>query len=176
MLGGMNVDPSTADLSNPVSEPAVDAEHYRRAMRQVPSPVALVTTSHAGERFGLTATAIASVSAEPAQVLVCILAGTRTAEAVASAGCFAVNFLTPQQESLSTLFARPGDVPKFESGDWQTGLHGLPILDAAMAVFECLVADAIASGTHLVFIGRVIEAHWSDRPALMYRQGGYGDY
>jgi flavin reductase (NADH) len=154
----------------------VAAEHYRQAMRQVPSPVALVTTSHGGERFGLTATAIASVSAEPAQVLVCILAGTRTGEAVSSAGCFAVNFLTPQQESLSNRFARPGDLPKFEVGDWRTGLHSLPVLAEAMAVFECLVVNEIASGTHLVFIGRVIGAHWSERPALIYRQGGYGSY
>jgi flavin reductase (DIM6/NTAB) family NADH-FMN oxidoreductase RutF len=45
-----------------------------------------------------------------------------------------------------------------------------------MAVFECLVVNEIASGTHLVFIGRVIGAHWSERPALIYRQGGYGSY
>jgi flavin reductase (DIM6/NTAB) family NADH-FMN oxidoreductase RutF len=50
----------------------VDPGDYINAIAQHVSSVCVVTTEVGGERFGLTATAVSSVSAQPPRLLVCV--------------------------------------------------------------------------------------------------------
>ena len=43
---------------------------FRKAMRTLTSAVCVVSTAHAGRRFGMTATSVTSLSAEPPSILV----------------------------------------------------------------------------------------------------------
>ena len=52
--------------------PPIAAAEYIAAVAQHVSSVCVIATLCEGERFGLTATAVASVSAAPARLLVCI--------------------------------------------------------------------------------------------------------
>jgi len=64
----------------------------------------------------------------------------------------------------ATLFGLFGyksgkDVNKFEKVNYQNGLTGSPIvLDNCIAYFECRTIQTVDLGTHLLFIGEVVES------------------
>lgn len=49
-----------------------DADQFKRGMRRLASGGSIVTTSEAGERRGMAATSVYSVSAETPALLVCV--------------------------------------------------------------------------------------------------------
>ena len=57
------------------------------------SGVVVITTTHADQRYGMTVSAISSLSLEPPMLLVCLNAGSSTQNAVDEAGAFGVNIL-----------------------------------------------------------------------------------
>src|SRR6185436_15849319 len=50
----------------------LDAGQFKAGMRSLAGAVNIITSAHAGHRYGMTATAVCSASAEPPTVLVCI--------------------------------------------------------------------------------------------------------
>lgn len=46
----------------------VDATEFRRGMRQLAAAVSVITTEHGGQRAGMTATSVTSLTAEPPQI------------------------------------------------------------------------------------------------------------
>jgi flavin reductase (DIM6/NTAB) family NADH-FMN oxidoreductase RutF len=108
--------------------PSVAADEFRAAMRQIPSMVTIVTTSVHGFCHGLTATAVASVSADPPQVLVCVHRATRSAAAISAAGRFGLNFLGAEHAELAEAFAAPTVDPedRFRRARWTAGGPALP--------------------------------------------------
>jgi len=158
------------------------ADAFRAGMRRLTGHVCLVTSRHAnGDRTGMTATAVCSVSAEPPTLLCCLNQDTGTHAAVLSSGAFAINVLGLADRALSDRFAGPlsGEI-RFAEGDWQEGNTGMPILASALAVFECRLTQQVASGSHGVFIGEIVRIHAdgaSEYSApLLYAHGQYGTF
>ena len=56
-------------MSNSVG---ISENNFKIGMRQLAAAVNIITTTHNGEKEGLTATAACPVSAEPPQLLVCV--------------------------------------------------------------------------------------------------------
>src|SRR4030088_3115701 len=50
----------------------VDAQQFRTGMRSLAGAVSIITSAQAGHRYGMTATAVCSASAEPPTVLICV--------------------------------------------------------------------------------------------------------
>lgn len=155
--------------------PSVVADEFRAAMREIPSVVTIVTTSVHGIRHGLTATAVASVSADPPQVLVCAHRATRSAVAISAAGRFGLNFLGADHAELAEAFAAPTADPenRFRRARWKAGPSGTPLLVDALVAFECLVVNEIASGTHLILVGQVADVRCREGRALIYQRGAF---
>src|SRR3954454_10271828 len=83
----------------------IDRTLYRDVVGHFMSGVTVITTAHNGTRFGVTASAVSSLSLDPPMLLVCLNRHLPTADAVSSAGVFAVNILTQDQGDLATQFA-----------------------------------------------------------------------
>lgn len=156
---------------------SIDSPTFKNGMRQLTAAVSLITTTDtAGERSGFTATAVASVSAEPPTLLVCINRQNGSYEAIRQGGHLAVNVLSTADQHLSHRFA--GGVmggERFLEGQWDVLLSGSPILQTALVSFDCKVINLIDAGTHAVAIAEVIAIaqHPSANPALLYRDGAY---
>lgn len=153
----------------------VPVDDFRLAMRRVVSSVAIVAARSGTVRNGLTATAVCSVSAEPPTVLACVNRNASAEAVIAESGCFSINFLTEDQVAIARLFSTPkldGD-NRFSKGDWLTMVTGSPILAGAAASFDCRVETRIASGTHHIYIGRVVAVSSAERDALLYRDGAF---
>jgi len=83
-----------------------------------------------------------------------------------------VNILGEDQEDVSNTFASRAD-DKFEKAKWHTGKLGLPVIDEAFGVVECVLHDSLPGGDHTIFVGRVVDAKASEGKPLLYGQGGY---
>lgn len=144
-------------------------------MRQVVSSVAIVTAQTGSSRNGLTATAICSVSAEPPIMLACINRNASAEAMIAESGSFAINFLTEEQHHIARLFSKSKLSPdeRFGEGTWRSMVTGSPVLDGAVSSFDCEVMERIVSGTHHIYLGRVVAVASIDRNALLYRNGAF---
>jgi flavin reductase (DIM6/NTAB) family NADH-FMN oxidoreductase RutF len=131
---------------------------YVGAISQHVSSVCVITTEHVGQRYGLTATAVSSVTADPPRLLVCVNKSGLTHEKILAAGHFCVNVLAEDQDRVAMIFAGMGgkDVDRFATGDWVRMATGAPGLQGASAVFDCILVDTVDQSTHSIFFGDVV--------------------
>lgn len=132
---------------------------FREAMAQVASAVHLVTTTTSAGRFGLTATAFSSVSDAPPTVLVCIARTSRTLGSILESGVFCVNTLPAAEVELAEIFAsRRGLLgeERFATRPWSRLATGAPVLEGALAAFDCRLVATHDIASHLVLIGEVV--------------------
>jgi flavin reductase (DIM6/NTAB) family NADH-FMN oxidoreductase RutF len=138
----------------------VNTPEFVQAMGQHVASVCVITTRHGGERFGLTATAVSSVCANPPRLLVCVNKSGITHQKIVAAGHFGVNVLGETQEKVGQSFAGMlgRDFDRFSVGEWREGSKGSPLLHGAAAAFDCVVAETLDQFTHTIFIGEVASA------------------
>ena len=161
-------------------EPPVDgaeAAAFRSGMRALAGAVTVLATIHEGRRWGLTATAVCSLSAEPPRLIACVNQRGGSYAAIAASRRLAVNVLAEDQFEVAERFAGldPGKGERFSAGTWREGvLDGLPVLDGAASAFECRVPEMIDAGTHAILIGEVVAVRTSEtaRP-LLYCDGRF---
>lgn len=151
--------------------PSVPAAEYIQAISQHVSSVCVITTELGGERYGLTATAVSSVTAEPPRLLVCVNKNGLTHEKILAAGRFCVNVLTEDQDMVAMVFAGMGgkDADRFETGEWVRLETGAPALLDAAAVFDCQLGHVVDQSSHSVLFGDVVATTCNTgRDTLLY--------
>ncbi len=154
----------------------VDAATFRAAMARFPGAVTIVTSAGGGERRGITATAVCSVTADPPSLLVCLNRATGTCAMVTETGMFNVCLLAGDGGSVAMRFAGAGGVTgeeKFAEGDWQTDERGLPMLADAVATFCCEVAEQVQAGSHTVVIGQIVGIRLTEGAPLVYERSRF---
>jgi flavin reductase (NADH)/flavin reductase len=159
----------------------IDVEAFKQSMRRLAAGVCLITTEDAtGARWGMTATAVCSVSAAPPILLCCINRKNASYEAISRAGVFAVNVLAFDDRLLADQFARPVlSTEKFALGNWlKLDARGAPVLESALVGFDCRVNQSVEIGTHGILFGEIQAAHVRKVAAkpLLYAHGGYGGF
>jgi len=155
----------------------IDADAFKLGMRQLAAGVSIVTTRRPTGRAGLTATAVCSVSAEPPQLLVCVHQDSETYEAIRESGVLCVNLLDQRHEALARCFAgmtgKRGE-DRFSEGRWGEMQTGAPKLEDALAAFDCKIRDVLHSGSHCIFVARVVEvAAQPGGEPLLYMDGQF---
>jgi flavin reductase (DIM6/NTAB) family NADH-FMN oxidoreductase RutF len=142
------------------SRPAAPTPDFVAAMGQHVSSVCVITTHHDGKNFGLTATAMSSVCADPPRLLVCVNKNGSSHDMILASGVFCVNVLDEHQEKIGKAFAgmMGKDFDRFSVGEWHALVTGAPVLKQSSAVFDCEVKQVIDQFTHSVIIGEVVSA------------------
>jgi flavin reductase len=148
---------------------------FRLAMRHVAATVYAVTTGPVGNRHGILATAVSSLSFDPPSLLVCINRSASLHEPLACADTFCVNVLGLGNRDVAEVFFHKRGEERFETGAWSE-VHGVPVLDSAQSSFVCRTAHRHEFGTHTVFIGELLDArHREDAAPLTYYDRHYID-
>jgi flavin reductase len=153
----------------------MDPEQFKAGMRALAGAVNIVTSNNAGHRYGMTATAVCSATADPPTVLACINKLATTHGAVAKSQAFCVNVLRAEDWDLSTSFsgAQSGEA-RFKSRDWTRLATGSPVLIDALVSFDCRVVKHLAHGTHTIFLGQVEQVLLGKKgKPLLYAEGQY---
>ncbi|HVL34483.1 MAG TPA: flavin reductase family protein [Burkholderiales bacterium] len=153
----------------------VDAGQFKAGMRSLAGAVSIITTAHAGHRYGMTATAVCSATAEPPTVLVCVNKLATTHGAIAKAKAFCVNVLRAEDWELSTTFsgAQSGEA-RFKAGNWTRLATGSPVLIEALVSFDCRIVKKMVHGSHTIFLGLVEQMLFGQKgKPLLYSEGQY---
>ncbi len=154
----------------------VSSQDFAAGMRKLAASVTVVTTVHEGVRYGLTASAVTSLSATPPSLLACVNEEATAAPYIKKSGVFCINILCKTQSGISNAFAS-GDVKdRFAHGTWEAAPSGAPRLVGAAASFDCRLMDALPGFTHNVFIGLITDVTTSDALPLLYAAGEYGHF
>lgn len=157
--------------------PPISSQTFREAMSLLASAVSIVTTDGPGGRHGFTASAVCSVSDEPATLLICVNRQAKTHTHLLRHGLLAVNVLTHDHQELSGMFgsSRYDMEARFAAGQWQTGEIGMPILADALVSLECRVSAQQDIGTHTVIFAQPLCAEFPNvsRDGLVWFSRSY---
>ena len=160
----------------PASSLLATPDDFKRGMRQLAAGVNVITVAVAGVRDGLTATAACSISAEPPHLLVCVNTTAGAHGPMHRAGSFCLNVLAHDQEAIAKRFAGMDGsdrTQRFDLGRWSTLSTGSPVLDGALANFDCIVVREFEAATHTLFMGRVLAVRTNDGKPLVYGNGRF---
>ena len=134
---------------------------FRHAMRRLAATVTLVTTNDAdGQRYGMLATSVTSVTMEPPMLLVCVSRSAHIHPALMARKRMCINVLLDEQAELVRAFSSslPHD-ERFANVDCENHTtFGLPYLRDAQALFFCEIDQLVEAGTHSVVLARVLES------------------
>lgn len=155
-----------------------DVHSYRQAFRRTAGSVWVVTAAHAGQRTGLTATSVVSLSSEPAELMVSVQPGSSSFPLLQASGRFGVNLLTHRQQSIAERFTgRDGcqGEARYAHAAWRHTPDGVWLLDDACVAMACEISELIWRRTHALVIGRITALRMPRdiQPTLVYADGRY---
>jgi flavin reductase (DIM6/NTAB) family NADH-FMN oxidoreductase RutF len=153
---------------------------FKQAMRHLAGGVSIIATEHEGVRAGLAATAVCSVSADPPTILICINSTASAHDPIQESGRFSVNLLASDHDRIARGFSGQDGVKReerFSLGSWAHLVTGAPVLESALASFDCKVTEVVKMSTHSVFFGAVegIASRDAAKP-LIYAHGTFGTF
>jgi len=134
--------------------------------------VTVVAARHGPLLAGMTANGIASISIDPPLMMASIGRRAETHQAIVGSHAFAVSVLADDQQSLAECFAQPTTAAKltrFCDAAWHEAETGSPILEGAIAYFDCRITERHAGGDHTIFVGEIVAAGYrEDAAPLMW--------
>ena len=156
----------------------IDSKAFRQTVGQFATGVTVITTRAAGHPHahgapfvGITASSFNSVSLDPPLVLWSLSTQSSSMPGFRSAAHYAINVLAADQRLLAERFSRKG-IDRFEGVAWRAGLTGAPVIDGAVAVFECRNRSQHEEGDHLIFVGEVAHCRRRVGAAPLVYHGG----
>lgn len=158
----------------PVALRSLTTQSFRAALGRFATGVTIVTTrSDTGAPVGLTVSSFNSVSLQPPLVLWSLAIEADSLPVFSTGSHFAVHVLGSHQRELAERFATRGR-DRWDGVPFQDGLGGVPLLDGAVAVFECANRSRYEEGDHVIFVGEVLRCvHRTDVSPLLYHGGRF---
>jgi flavin reductase (DIM6/NTAB) family NADH-FMN oxidoreductase RutF/rubredoxin len=122
----------------------------------------IVSTGDRNYGNGFISNTVFQVTAEPAKFAACCNKNNYTCSLIDKYGCFSISILS--QNANPELFGRFGyksglNTNKMEGMDIRYGSTGVPIVsNDCLAFMECKVVEKFDAGTHILFIGELVDA------------------
>jgi flavin reductase len=145
----------------------------RNMVARFATGVTVVAARHGPLLSGMTANAIASISIEPPLMMASIARKAETHVAIVGAHAYAVSVLAAGQEPIADCFAQPTTAAKLQrfcDAPWHEAETGSPILDGAIAYFDCRLVATHDGGDHSIFVGEIVAAGFTEgtEPLIWY--------
>ncbi|MNZ78734.1 FMN reductase (NADH) RutF [compost metagenome] len=158
--------------------PMVGSDEHRLGMRSFAAGVSIISALDGQARLGLTATAVCSVTVDPPRLVVFVNKRVAASQAILDSGALCVNVLSGEQEHMAKVFAGMVEgvhgEARFEHGRWREMVTGVPVLEAALANFDCRVIKVFDESTHNAFLCEVLAtAGGQSSEPLIYLNGAF---
>jgi flavin reductase (DIM6/NTAB) family NADH-FMN oxidoreductase RutF len=147
---------------------AADEEEQRRLramLGRFATGVSVVSARHGPLLSGMTANAVASISIDPPLMMASINRTSETHGAIIGSHAFSISILAADQRALAECFAQRTTAVKltrFCDAAWHEAETGSPILEGALAYFDCRIVQRLDAGTHTIFIGEIVAAGYRE--------------
>ena len=166
------LDNAVMNLPLRATAPSFSADDFRAALGMFATGVTIVTlVDRAGQRVGLTANSFNSVSLSPPLVLWSLSRRAGSMPAFEQGSHYAINILGADQHAVAERFASKRE-DRFAGVAFRRGSTGAPILEGAVAVFECFNRSQYEEGDHVIFVGEVERCEWRDGGQPLIFHGG----
>jgi flavin reductase (DIM6/NTAB) family NADH-FMN oxidoreductase RutF len=109
-----------------------------------------------GRQNAFTAAWVMQASCKPPMLALSINPQHSSYALLKAGGGFTVNVLERGHVEMALHFGKPMVGNKLASVGWRGAGRGAPILDAAVAWFECELAGEIPAGDHVLVLGQVV--------------------
>jgi flavin reductase len=153
------------------------SDAFRGGMRRLASGVCLITGGNADAPVGLIATAVCSVSIDPPTLLASINHNAAAFATIDASGRFCVNVLGIEHRDIVGHFTTAVHRDKrFRGGAWRLHPNGPPILDTALAAFDCRVVERLRYSTHTIFLARPETVATGDGDPLLHFERQFHDF
>lgn len=151
----------------------ITPDRFRHVMRHVPTGVAVVAATTDSGPAGLAVGTFVSVSLQPPLVGFFVDRRSTTWPVLEPLGRFTVNVLGEDDEETCRAFAVSGG-NKFVGVSWHPSPMGSPVLDTALAWFDCSIESVSDAGDHRFVLANVhdLSARSAGRP-LVFCHGTY---
>ncbi len=153
---------------------AANARAFRDALGRFATGITLVTVASAEGPMGFLANSFASVSMDPALVLWSPAKSSSRFQHYAGARDFSIHILGDAHADWLPRFSRGGD--GFDGLAHHFTPEGVPVIDDALARFDCHQHATHEGGDHLIVVGRVIRAAFRTGDPMIFSQGTYGRF
>ena len=159
------------------SPPNFDVVAFRQALGQFATGVTVITTrAQSGQLIGITASSFNSVSLDPPLVLWSLATKSASMPVFQTNSHYVVNVLAASQLDLCQRFATvKGD--RFAGVSHAAGDTGMPVLEGALAWFECHNRSRYDEGDHVIFVGEVercgVHPEAQDIAPLIFHGGAF---
>jgi len=156
-----------------------DAERsrLRTLMGHFATGVTVVAARHGPLLAGMTANAIATISIDPPILMASIARKAETHVAIIGSHAFAASVLADDQQELAECFAKRTTAAKltgFCGAEWHEAETGSPILESALAYFDCRLTARHDGGDHTIFLGEIVAASYrTDAAPLLWYGSQY---
>jgi flavin reductase (DIM6/NTAB) family NADH-FMN oxidoreductase RutF len=149
-------------------------EKYKHAMRRFASAISIITTTDdKGNRYGMVATSVTSLTIDPPSVLTCINSSASIHTHLKYGAYMCINLLSKEHKELVGAFsgAIKGE-ERFKIGNWRMADKGAPYLIDAQAYIICEVKEIIPYSTHSIIISNIISTECiNDINPIIYANG-----
>ncbi|SOD67716.1 4-hydroxyphenylacetate 3-monooxygenase, reductase component [Alysiella filiformis] len=154
---------------------------FREAMSVCAAGVHVITTDGATGRFGITMTAVSSVTDEPPTLMLCVNRQAQIYPILQANGVLCVNVLSSQQIDVAEHFAgltKLTPEARFEQHIWHRGKNGQLQVDGALAHLHGKIVANHEVGTHGVFYVQIDEIALNPHidNALVYFRRTFGTF
>jgi flavin reductase (DIM6/NTAB) family NADH-FMN oxidoreductase RutF len=139
--------------------------------------VYVIGVAHDDRRDAFTAAWVMQAAFDPLSLALSVNQLNASYSLLHGSGVFTVNGLKAGQLELARRFGTQSgrELNKLDGVRWKPGPGGAPILDEALAYFECELTGSINAGDHEIVIGRVISGRILDPSATPMSYAETGD-
>jgi flavin reductase (DIM6/NTAB) family NADH-FMN oxidoreductase RutF len=158
-----------------MTAPPIDTSALRRAFATYATGVVVIGARGAdGLPVGMTVNSFSSVSLAPPLVSFCPSRRSFAFAVYEAMKHFSVSVLGEEHRAVSDRFARASGEHKWGGVRHRLGEGSVPVLEGAVAAFECAVEARFDAGDHVIVLGRVLRfEHHGERSPLLFHGSRY---
>ena len=145
--------------------------------RRLSAGVYVIGAADNERRGAFTAAWVMQASFDPLLLALSINPRHATYPLLRASGAFTVSVLKRGQLELARRFGtRSGrEQDKLQGVRWHAGRSGAPVLDDALAYFDCVLAQHVPAGDHELVVGRVVAGRILEPDAVPMSYSDTGD-
>lgn len=142
--------------------PMNSADALKRAFREHPAGVSLITAHTPAGPVGLTASSVASVGIDPPAISFSVTRATGSAGGILNAESYLVHLLDSRHAAIAQSFAVSGADRFTQEQGWEALPTGEPHLPNTRAALRCRTMHSLAVGSSVIVVAEVLDAMFGD--------------